>query len=105
MEYEIACDRLCDDISQLLLSGPSKPSLRTTYAAGRATQDLAAAFHRAAGQPQDELWSHAIESLDHFLDLCNDSKLQSSRALHELRSFVDENGDLLAPRPRLKLAS
>lgn len=71
MEYEIACDRLCNDITQLLLAGSNKPSLRATYAAARATEDLAAAFHRAAGRSDDRLWSEAVASLDHFLDLCD----------------------------------
>ena len=38
MELEFACHGLCDDISQLLLEGPGKPSLQATFAAGRATR-------------------------------------------------------------------
>jgi len=96
MEYEVACRRLCDDIAQLLLDGPKKPTLQTTYAAANATIDLAAAFHHAAGQSGDQRWSDAIESLDHFLDLCDDPRARSSSAMHELRRFVDENADLLS---------
>src|SRR5580704_18123076 len=61
MEYELACNRLCDDISQLLLDGPRPPTKWKAFAAGRATQDLAAAFHRAAGRPGDELVERARE--------------------------------------------
>jgi hypothetical protein len=104
MEYEVACQRLCDDISQLLLGGPRKPSLRATFAAGRATRDLAAAFHHAAGRPADQLWSYAVESLEHFLDLCDDPSARNSSAMHELRRFVDENADLQS-RVELKVAS
>jgi hypothetical protein len=96
MEREMACHRLCDDISQLLLDGSRKPSLRATYAAARATRDVAAAFHRAAGRSGDRLWYDAIESLDHFLGLCDDSSARSSRAMRELRRFVDENADALS---------
>ena len=96
MEYEVACHRLCDDISQLLLDGSGKPSLRTTYAAARATQDLAAAFHRAAGRSADRLWSDAIGSLDHFLGLLNGSSAAGSNAMRELKRFVVENADVLA---------
>jgi hypothetical protein len=104
LEYEVACDRICDDISQLLLNGPRKPSLRATYAAAVATQDLAAAFHRAAGRSSDHLWSDAIESLDHFLDLCDNARARNSTAMHELRRFVNENADALT-YGRLKVAS
>ena len=104
MEYEVACHRLCDDISQLLLDGPRKPSRRAAFAAGRATQDLAAAFHHAAGRPADRLWSYAIESLEHFLDLCDDPSASNSSAMRELRRFVDENADLLS-HVELKVAS
>jgi hypothetical protein len=95
MEYEVACHRLCDDISQLLLDGPRKPSLRATFAAARATQDLAAAFHHAAGRSKDHLWSDAIGSLHHFLDVYEDPRVRNSSAMRELRRFVDENSDAL----------
>lgn len=96
MEYEIACDRLCNDISQLLLAGANKPSLRATYAAARATEDLAAAFHRAAGRSDDRLWSEAVASLDHFLDLCDQPAARNSVPMRELRRFVGENADVLS---------
>ena len=96
MEYEIACDRLCDDISRLLLAGPRKPTLRATYAAARATEDLAAAFHRAAGRSEDRLWSNAVASLDHFLEICDGPIVANSNAMRELRRFVGENADVLS---------
>ena len=105
MDYELACDKLCDDISQLLLEGPRPATKWKAFAAGRATQDLAAAFHHAAGRPGDELWADALASLEHFIDLCDDSAVANPAAMRELRSFVDENADLLAPRLHLKLAS
>jgi len=104
MELEVACHRLCDDISHLLLEGPGNPSLQATFAAGRATQALAAAFHHAAGRPADHLWPYAIESLEHFLDLCDDPNARRSSAMRELRRFVDENADLLS-YGQLKVAS
>jgi hypothetical protein len=104
MEYEVACHRLCGDITELLLGGPGKPSFRAAFAAGRATRDLAAAFHHAAGRPRDRRWSYAIESLEHFLDLCDDPSAGNSGAMRELRSFVDENADLLSYL-KLKVAS
>jgi hypothetical protein len=104
MENEAACHRLCDDISELLLDGRGKPSLRATFAAGLATQDLAAAFHHAAGRPSDQLWYYAIESLERFLDLSEHPKARSSSAMRELRHFVDENADLLS-YVELKVAS
>ena len=105
MEYELACNRLCDDISQLLLDGPRPPTKWKAFAAGRATQDLAAAFHRAAGRPGDELWSNALDSLERFLDLYDDSAVANPAAMHDLRSFVDENADLLSPHLELRRAS
>jgi hypothetical protein len=105
MEYEAVCHRLCDDISHLLLDGPRPPVLRVAYAAGRATQDLAAAFHRAAGHPADQLWSDAVESTAHFLDVCDESMVASTAELRELRRFVFENADALQPGFELKMAS
>jgi hypothetical protein len=105
MQYEAACHRICDDISRLLLDFPPPSSVRAAYAAAYATQDLAAAFHHAAGVPKDRLWFDAIESLEHFLDVCDESKIDRSTALRELRSFVGENADLLSPRVELKRAS
>ena len=95
MDYEVACDRLCEDISQLLLEEPVRPSLRATYAAARATQDLAAAFHHAAGRSEDPLWSVAIVSLGRFLDFFDAPRAGKSSAMRELSRFVDENGDAL----------
>jgi hypothetical protein len=105
LEYEIACDRLCDRISDLLLDGTRPPTRLAAFAAGRATQDLAAAFHHAAGLPADELWSSAVESLEHFLDMRDNLKLSDSAAMRELRRFVAENADALASNFELKLAS
>lgn len=105
MEYEAACDRLCDDVSHILLDVARPPIARVAYAAGRATRDLAAAFHHAAGLPNDRRWSDAVESLEHFLDVCSESKIEGMAELHELRRFVAENADALLPRYELKLAS
>lgn len=105
MEFEAACHRLCDDIRQLLLSGPRAPAPRVAYAAGRATHDLAAAFHRAAGRPEDQLWSDAIESIGHFLDVCDKTVVARRAEVRELRSFVAENADALPRRFELRLAS
>ncbi|HZY96940.1 MAG TPA: hypothetical protein VFE35_07545 [Candidatus Cybelea sp.] len=105
MEYEIACHRLCDDISHLLLESARPPTRLAAYAAGRATQELAAAFHYAAGRPKDQRWSSAIESVGHFLEICVKSDVGDSPELRELQRFVDENADLLRPRIELKLAS
>ncbi|MGB8519833.1 MAG: hypothetical protein WCD38_06670 [Candidatus Tumulicola sp.] len=105
MEYEAACDRLCDDIAHLLLDVPRVPIVRAAFAAGRATQDLADAFHHAAGLPDDSRWSEAVESLEHFLDIFSESKVEGATELRELRRFVAENADALSPRSKLKLAS
>jgi len=96
MEYETVCRKLCDDIAQLLLDGPRKPALRTTYAAARATADLAAAFHHAAGRFEDRRWSSAVESLGQFLDLCDGASATNESAMRELRGFVAENADALS---------
>ncbi len=105
MEYEVACDRLCNDISHLLLDFPRPPTVRVAYAAGRATRDLAAAFHHAAGFPNDTRWADAVESLEHFLAVCVESKIERTAEVRELRRFVAENADALSPRFELKLAS
>jgi hypothetical protein len=105
MQYEVACDRICDDISRLLLDFPPRSSVRAAYAAAFATHDLAAAFHHAAGLPEDPLWSEAVESVEHLLDVCNEMNVAHSPALLSLRQFVAENADLLAPRIELKRAS
>lgn len=105
MEYEAVCNRLCDDISHLLLKGLRPPTKWAAFAAGRATQDLAAAFHHAAGRPEDQLWLDALDSLEHFLDICERSEVNNSTAQHELRGFLAENADVLSQRFQLKLAS
>jgi hypothetical protein len=105
LEYEAACHRLCEDISHLLFEKPQPPMLRVAYAAGRATRDLAAAFHRAAGRPVDPLWSDAVESVAHFVDVCDESGFASTDELRELRGFAAENADALRPSFELKLAS
>ena len=110
MQYEPVCQKLCDDISHLLLDGPRPRGLRVAYAAVRATRDLATAFHRAAGHPADQRWSDAVESVEHFVDVCDDSMVANTVELRELRSFVAENADALParferPRFELKMAS
>ena len=105
MEYETACDRLRDDISHILLDFPRPPMVRAAYAAGRATQDLAAAFHHAAGLPNDRRWLDAVESVEHFLDVCSESRIEGTAELRELRRFVAENADASLPGFELKLAS
>jgi hypothetical protein len=105
LQYEAACHRLFDDISHVLFDGPRPPVMRVAYAAGRATHDLAAAFHGAAGRPEDHLWSDAVESIGHFLDVCDQSTVAKTAKLRELRKFVAENADALPPRFELKLAS
>lgn len=110
MQYESVCQRLCDDISHLLLDGPRTPVSRVAYAAVRATRDLATAFHHAAGRPADGLWSDAVESVEHFVDVCDESMVANTVELRELRSFVAENADALPsrceqPHLELKLAS
>lgn len=95
MDNEVACDVLCENISQLLLEEPARPSLRVTYAAARATQDLAAAFHHAAGRPENPLWSAAIGSLGMFLNVLGAPRAGTSSAMRELSRFVDENADAL----------
>jgi hypothetical protein len=103
LEYDAACDRLCNDISQSLFDGP-RPVLRIAYAAGRATRALAAAFHHASGRPEDPLWSDAVESIGRFLEVCDASMLATTPALRELRSFVTENADAVRAHFELKLA-
>jgi len=105
MEYEIACNRLCDDISHLLIDGTRPPTKLAAFAAGRATQDLAAAFHHAAGRPKDQRWSSAIESVERFLEICARSDAEDSSQLRDLQRFVNENTDLLSPHFELMLAS
>jgi hypothetical protein len=104
-EYAIAFQRLTEDISQLL-AGLSFPSSSAVRAAIAATRDLEEAFDGAAGVPNDERWSTAIDSLDRFLDHCSASRgEQCSLALSKLRRFVAENADVAPPMPALQRAS
>lgn len=97
MQYETICDHICDDIASVLLS--MKPATPTAaYAAARATRDVAAAFHHAAGDPVNPRWREAIGSLEHFLAYSTRSPgVKNLAPLLELAAFVDENADLLAP--------
>jgi hypothetical protein len=104
LQSEAACNRICDNIMRLLFELPP-PASRAVFAAACATQDLAAALHRASGLPGDRLWYDAFESLEHFLDLFTETpKLNGSPALAELRDFAAENSDLSA-RLQFKRAS
>jgi hypothetical protein len=105
MQYEPACDRIREHIATLLLE-LRPPTLVAAYAAACATQDLASAFHHAAGIPNDPLWREAVASLERFLALCaRSTRLDSASALRDLRTFVAENGDVLRPRRQLAWAS
>jgi len=106
LEHRAAFHRICDEISALLLHDP-RPSSPATHAAARATRDLAAAFARAAGRPQDPLWYNALGSLERFLDLCEDfeSDEDAAATLRDLRGFLDENADLLPLRSHMERAS
>ncbi|HEY1882422.1 MAG TPA: hypothetical protein VGG51_05215 [Candidatus Cybelea sp.] len=95
VQYETICDHICDDIASVLLS--MKPATPTAaYAAARATHDVAAAFHHAAGDPVNPRWRDAIGSLEHFLVYSERSPgAKNLEPLQELATFVDENADLL----------
>ena len=96
MEYEAACDRLCDNIATLLV-GMGRPTPRATFAAARATRGIADALHHAAGAPDDERWYDALTSLETFVNICDaGARRRQSPALTELRDFLDENSDLAA---------
>ena len=104
MPYENACDRLCDDIADLLVNlGPSRAC--AAYAAACATRNLAAAMHHAAGAPQNRRWQVALESVAHFLDHCKGTRVAGSAAHAELRDFVAENLDLLTRPVEFAIAS
>src|ERR1700722_13700617 len=79
-----------------------KPATPTAaYAAARATRDVAAAFHHAAGDPVNPRWRDAIGSLERFLAYSTRSPgVKNLASLRELATFVDENADLLAPEPQ-----
>ncbi len=100
MEYEAACDRICDNIASLLLD-MGRPTSRATFAAARATRGIADALHHAAGAPDDERWYDALTNLETFVNIY-DARLQpsSGAALTELRAFLDENADLVVLAPR-----
>jgi hypothetical protein len=97
LQHETICDHICDDIASVLLG--MKPATPTAaYAAARATRDVAAAFHHAAGDPVNPRWRDAIGSLERFLAYSTRSPgVKNLPSLHELAAFVDENADLLAP--------
>lgn len=96
MDFEAACHRLCDDIERVLFDKTRPAGLHLAYAAGRATHDLASAFHHAAGHPEDRRWSDAIESIERFLDVCDETRVARTPELSELRTFVAENLDARA---------
>lgn len=105
MQYEPACDRICDDIAALLLELRPRTS-GATYAAASATRNLAAAFHHAAGRPNDPIWREALESLKFFLEFCDRSApLNGITASRELHRFLAENADVSMPRYEMALAS
>jgi hypothetical protein len=97
VQYEAICDHLCDDIAAVLLG--MKPATRVAaYAAARATQDVAAAFYHAAGDPVNPRWRTAIDSLKRFIGYSQRSDgVRNSVPFSELASFVVENADLLNP--------
>lgn len=96
MEYEAACDRICDNIA-LLLVDMGRPPARATFAAARATRGIADALHHAAGAPDDERWYDALVNLETFVNIYDTGPRRSQpAALHELRAFLDENADLVA---------
>ena len=90
MEYEIACDRICDGISHLLLEA-GRPTPGMALTAARATRDVADALHHARGVPDDPRWFNAVASLDDFLARCKARGLERSAALRELQAFASEN--------------
>ncbi len=84
MQYETVCDQICDDIATVLLE--MKPATRiAAYAAARATRDIAAAFHHAAGDPLNPRWREAMGSLERFLGYSERSpNVLNSAPLREL---------------------
>lgn len=91
MEYELACERLRDDIASVLLD-MERPTLSATSLAAAATHDLADALHHAAGHPNDRRWDVALLSLDRFIDVCRRSpRALRSQSFVSLRAFLDEN--------------
>jgi hypothetical protein len=105
MQYEAACDRICDNITRLLLELRPRTS-GAAYSAASATRGIAAAFHHASGTPEDPRWRGAFEHLEDFLDVCDRyPNLRSSAETLELRGFLEENAELAAPRLAHALAS
>ena len=96
MEYEAACERICDNIASLLVDMGGRPTARATFAAARATRGVADALHHAAGAPEDARWYEALTDLETFVNIY-DAELRSSppAALSELRAFLDENADFV----------
>jgi hypothetical protein len=91
LEYDLACDRLRDDIAEALLE-MGRPTLSAVSRAAAATHDLADALHHAAGNPYDPRWHAALTSLEDFVDLCRRSpRALGSEAVVRLRTFLDEN--------------
>ena len=91
MEYESACDALCDNITTVLLA-MGRPTRRATFVAARATHLLADALHHAAGTPSDPRWTAALGTLGEFVDVV--SYLPSAKSLPafaSLREFLEEN--------------
>lgn len=76
-----------------------RPTLRATFAAARATREIADALHHAAGAPNDERWGDALDSLETFVSIYDDSRRPvHSPASVELRKFLDENADVAGAR-------
>lgn len=91
MEYEVACDRLRDDIAQVLVE-MDRPKCAATALAAAATYELSDAFHHAAGSPGDARWDVALLTLETFVDAAGRSaRALQSDALATLRAFLDEN--------------
>jgi hypothetical protein len=95
VQYEMVCDRICDDIATILLE--MKPTTRVAaYAAARATRDVADAFYHAAGDPVSPRWREAIESVERFLNYTTRFVgVRHSKPFYDLSAFVHENADLL----------
>jgi hypothetical protein len=104
LQFESACNRVCEDIASLLIDTRGA-TRHTAFIAARATRDVAAAMHHASGSAEDALWYEAMTSLEHFLDLCGPLKtLEAAAPRARLRAFIEENVDLLT-RQDASLAS
>jgi hypothetical protein len=91
LEYELACDRLRDDIADALLE-LGWPTPGATSLAAAATHDIADALHHAAGSPYDARWDEAITSLEGFVEICKRSpRALRSEAVVRLSAFLEEN--------------